>query len=177
MFFGVPGLKKTFSAFLVSVLVGITLFSCGYKSNNSNRSSQSRLTFRVFVSNPLHPTSGGGGAPALEIIDSSKVVLMPFLVSLYNAGPDAGLMALSPKRDRTLVFSPSSNGLGVVDNATESAAGSIALLGATESLFVSADNVTAFVAVPRGLVSGQPPGGVERINISSGAVTATIPIP
>ncbi len=177
MFFGVPGLKRTLSTFFVSILLGMTL-SCGYNNNSNTQSSQSKLTHRVFVSNPLHPTSGGGGAPALEIIDDSKDVLSPFLVSLSGAGPDAGLMAVSPKKDRTLVFSPSSNSLGIVDNTTESAIGSVALLGPTESIFISEDDITAFVAVPGALVSGQPTAGaVERINISTGAVTATIPIP
>src|SRR6266567_6218192 len=176
MLFGVPGLKRTLSTFFVSILLGMTL-SCGYKNNNNTRYSQSRLKYRVFVSNPLHPTSGGGGAPALEIIDATKDMLSPFLVSLSGAGPDVGLMALSPKKDRTLVFSPSSNSLGIVDNTQESAIGSVGLLGATESMFVSGDDITAFVAVPGALISGQPAGAVERINISTGGVTATIPIP
>ncbi len=169
-------MKRTFSTFFVSILLGMTL-SCGYKNNNNTRYSQSRLKYRVFVSNPLHPTSGGGGAPALEIIDATKDMLSPFLVSLSGAGPDVGLMALSPKKDRTLVFSPSSNSLGIVDNTQESAIGSVGLLGATESMFVSGDDITAFVAVPGALISGQPAGAVERINISTGGVTATIPIP
>src|SRR5262249_4491642 len=87
-------------------------------------------------------------------------------------------MALSPKRDRTLVFSPSNHALSVVDNASESAAASISLPGATDSFLVWTDNATAFVAIPGVSVNGQTsPGEVVRVNITNGSTTATIPVP
>src|SRR5260370_26748498 len=142
MLLGVPGLKRTFSAFFVSILLGMTLFSCGYKKSNNTQYNQKNLAFRVFVSNPLHPTTSGGGAPALEVIDASKDVLSPFVVSLAGAGPDAGMMAVSPNKSRTLVYSPSSNSVGIISNAQQAAAGSVGLLVPTESMFVSGDSVT-----------------------------------
>src|SRR5262249_8722298 len=52
------------------------------------------------------------------------------------------------------------------------------LPGATDSFFVWTDNTTAFVAVPSAPVTGQTSlGAVERVDISSGAITATIAIP
>jgi hypothetical protein len=44
-------------------------------------------------------------------------------------------------------------------------------------MFVAGDNTTGFVAVPTAPVSGQASGVVERIDISTGGITATIPIP
>jgi hypothetical protein len=173
---GVPGLKRTLTALSVFILLGLALISCGYTSSSNNQ-TRSKLKFRAFISNPLHPSQAGGGSPVLEIVDASKDVYRGFLVSLAGTVPEAGMMALSPKKDRTLVFSPSNNALGIVDNATESAAGSVTLPGATESFFVSGDNTTAFVAVPTAPVPGQPAGGVGRINLSTPAITATLPLP
>jgi hypothetical protein len=173
---GVPRLKRTLRGLSVLILLAPVLVSCGYKGSSNNQ-NHSGLKFRAFVSNPLHPLSTGGGTPVLEIVDASKDVLSNFPISLAGSVSDAGIMAMSPKKDRTLVFSPGSNALALVDNATESASGSVSLPGATESFFVWTDNTTAFVAVPGAAVPGQSSGGVGRINISSGAITATIPVP
>jgi hypothetical protein len=177
MLFGVPGLKRTLNAFAVSILVSAMLVSCSNYNSAGNRQGKSGLKFRAFVSNPLHQTSSGVIIPDLEIVDASKDVQSPFGVSLSGALPDAGMMVLSPKKDKTLVVSPSSNRFAVVDNATESASGSLGLPGPTESLFVWTDDTTAFIAVPNAAVAGQVPGAVERVDISSGAMTAAIPVP
>jgi hypothetical protein len=173
---GVPGLKRTLRGLSVLILLVPVLVSCGYRGSSNNQ-NHSGLKLRAFISNPLHPLSSGGGTPVLEIMDASKDVLSNFLVSLSGSVSDVGIMAMSPKKDRTLVFSPGSNALAIVDNATESASGSVSLPGATESFFVWTDNTTAFVAVPTAPVPGQSAGGVGRINISSGAISATIPVP
>ena len=111
----------------------------------------------------------------MDIVDASKDLLSFYAVSLGGAEPDAGMMAESPKRDRTLVFSPSNNGLAVVANAQETVGLTLTLPGATESMFVWTDNTTAFVAVPSIAIKPQtPPGAVGRINISSGATTSAI---
>ncbi len=167
-------MKRTLRGLSVLILIWPALVSCGYKGSSQ---SHSGLKLRAFVSNPLHPLSSGGGTPVLEIVDASKDVLSGFLVSLSGSVSDAGMMALSPKKDRTLVFSPTNNSLVVVDNATESASGAVSLPGATESFFVWTDDTTAFVAVPTATVSGQPAGVVGRINTSSSPITATVPVP
>jgi hypothetical protein len=101
-----------------------------------------------------------------------------FVVSLSGSVPDAGMMVESPKRDRTLVFSPSNNGLSIVSNAQESVSLTLGLPGATESMFVWTDNTTAFVAVPSASIAGQASlGAVGRIDISSGAITAIVGLP
>src|SRR5260370_28489503 len=157
---GVPGLKRTLSACVVSILISVGLVSCSsYTAHNNTRSG---LKFRAFVSNPLHPGSSGGGVPVLEIIDASKDVLSPTAVSLIGAEPDAGFMVESPKRDRTLVFSPSNNGLAIVDNAQESVVSTMTLPGATESMFVSTDNTQAPVPAAEAPEPRQPDRGRGR---------------
>ncbi len=171
-------MKRTLSAFSVFVFLGLGLVSCSSYNAPSSGGTRSGIKFRAFVSNPVQPAQSGGGFPALDILDASKDALSFYTVSLSTSEPDAGMMVESPKRDRTLVFSPSSNGLAVVDNAQESVALTLNLPGATESMFVWTDNTTAFIAVPNVPIAGQAsPGGVGRINISSGAITATIGVP
>jgi len=168
-------LKRTLRGLSVFILLGPALVSCGY-SGSSNQ-THSGLKFRAFISNPLHPLSTGGGTPVVEIVDASKDVLSSFPISLAGSVSGAGMMALSPKKDRTLVFSPDNNAIAIVNTSGESALGAVSLPGATESFFVWTDNTTAFVAVPTASVPGQPAGGVGRVNISSGAITAIIPVP
>jgi hypothetical protein len=168
-------LKRTLSALVVSVFASASLVSCG--SYSSSGTPPSRLTLRAFVSNPLHLSTSGGIIPALEIVDASKDVLSLAGVSLSGALPDAGMMVLSPKKDRTVVVSPTSDRIAIVDNATESVASSLGLPGPTESLLVWTDDTTAFVAIPSATLSGQAAGGVGRINLSTGAITAIIPVP
>src|SRR3954468_22903628 len=142
MIFGVPGLKRTLSLFSVLIVVSLGLIACGYK-NSSRQGSRSGLKFRAFVSNPLHPGTSGGGFPALEIMNATKDLVSGFGVSLSGLS-DAGMMVLSPKKTRTLVISPSSNQMAVVDNATESSSGVLTLAGLTESVFIASDDATAF---------------------------------
>ncbi len=168
-------MKKTLSGFFVCILLTVALVSCGYNSSGSQY-RVGRIKLRAFVSNPVHPNGAGGGAAALEVVDASKDLLSPFLVPL-NEVPDAGMMAVSPKRDRTLTYSPANHALAIVSNAQEAVASTVSLLGPTESMFVWIDNTTAFVAVPNAAVAGQPAGVVERIDISTATTTATIPVP
>ena len=170
-------MKRTLSVITVSLWVSAVLVSCSnYNSRGGGQQGRSGLKFRAFVSNPLHLSTFGLISPALEIVDASKDVLSVYGVSLSGVLPDAGMMVLSPKKDKTLVVSPSSR-FAVVDNATESSSGSLTLPGPTESLFVWTDDTTVFIAVPNAPVAGQAPGIVERVDISSGAITATIPVP
>jgi hypothetical protein len=173
-------LKRSFS-FFVSIVLCTGLISCGgYNNNNNNRNNRSGLTFRAFISNPVNPSSTGGGFPGLDIIDAKKDMLSPFEVSLSGTVASAGMMVESPKRDRTVIYSAgtasSNSTLGIVDNATESSTSSVALPGPTESMFVASDSNTLFAAVPSAPITGQSPGAVVQVSLPNSAVTATIPV-
>ncbi|HKW17916.1 MAG TPA: hypothetical protein VJO35_10440 [Terriglobales bacterium] len=172
-------MKRTLSSFFVFILLATGLVSCGGKSTTRTNSG---LTYRIFVSNPLNPTPLGTIFPGLNIVDATKDVLSAFDVDLSGTTTNAGMMVESPKRDRTVVFSPTSdvtqsNTLAMVDNAKETASGSVTLPGPTESMFVWSDNTTLFAAVPRAAVTGQPAGAVLQIDIVKNSISATIPIP
>jgi len=171
-------LKRTLSSFFVFILLATGLVSCG---GSSKPPTASGLTYRAFVSNPLNPTVGGTVFPGLNIVDATKDVLSAFDVDLSGTASSAGFMVGSPKRDRTVVFSPTTdvsqtNTLAIIDNAKENASGSVTLPGPTESMFVWTDDTTLFTAVPTAPVTGQAAGAVLEINLSSNSLTATIPI-
>jgi hypothetical protein len=175
-------LKRSLSSLFVSIVLCTGLISCGGYNNNNNTNNRSGLTFRAFISNPVNPSSTGGGFPGLDIIDARKDMLSPFEVSLSGTVASAGTMVESPKRDRTVVYSAtgtdgSNSTLGIVDNATESASSSVTLPGPTESMFVAGDNNTLYAAVPSAPITGVSPGAVVQVSLPSAAVTATIPVP
>ena len=182
-------MKRLFLSISVLVAVSVTIISCGGGSSSTTSHKPSGLTFRVFISNPLYPGSTGvtgANLPVLNIVDALHDILSTSLVALTGDSAQPGLMALSPNLKFTLVYSPTGNSVTVVDNSTEavaSASGSssplppFTLAGFSESIAVSPSNTTAFAAVPTAPVSGQDPGAVEVLNLQSGGIEASIPVP
>jgi hypothetical protein len=171
-------LKRTLSSFFVLIVLCTGFISCGGSAPSTTTSG---LTYRAFVSNPSNPGASGGGFPALDIIDATQDLLSPFQVSLSGTVGSAGMMAESPKRDRTVVFSGSGNSgsdsvLAIVDNAKETPASSVTLPGPTESMFVWIDDTTLFAAIPNAPISGQSPGAVVQVTLANAAIAATIPV-
>lgn len=188
MLLGVPVLKRVLTSLAVLVTASVTIVACsGYKSSSNSNSTHrtSGLKFRAFVSNPLFP-SGGFNAPVINIVDASKDVLAPSLVSLVANSPQPGLMALSSDLKFTGIFSPVGNSVTIIDNNTESVAGiagttatlpSITLPGLTESMFFSNDHNTLYAAVPSAPTNESSPGAVEVLNLQTGAISASLPVP
>ena len=175
-------------AIAVAVLIGASVFavSCGsYNSNNNSSSTPtSGLSFRAFVSNPLSPAGGGGGVPVLNIVDASKDVVAPQRVNLSGSIAQAGMMVVSPDRKFSMVYSPSTNAVVLVDNTAETLVASgnsslppVTLPGPTESIFISKFNTLGYAAVPTAPVLGQSPGAIVRIALSTASITAVVPIP
>ena len=163
---------------------GMFLVSCGYSNPTVPTTPTSGITFRAFVSNPLSPITGGGGAPVLNIVDASKDLLAFQRVSLITNVPQAGMMAVSPNKKLTMVYSGSSNSIALVDNTAETIVSSgsstlpaVLLPGSTVSMFVSKLNTEGFAAVPTAPVLGQSPGAIVRISMASNAADALVPIP
>ena len=186
MLFGVPRLKKALNCIFVGVLFGVSLSCNNYNNNNpytpynGSPPPLSSITFRAYVSNPVQPSAiGAGGTPVLNIVDASTDILSPYTVALSSLSAsitDPGMMALSPQQDRTLVSSAADSKIAIVNNSQNSVT-AVTLPGASESFFVWSDNRTAFAAVPSASTPGQSPGAVERIDLASATITATIPVP
>jgi hypothetical protein len=176
-------LRRTSITIAVLIALWVTV-SCGsYNNSSGSQQKTSGLKFRAFASNPLRPLSTGGTAPVLEIVDALQDRLSGFVVNLLGSNPNPGLMVLSPNKKFTLVFSASNNAVSVVDNAQEKLVQSgtailpsITLPGFTDSIVVGSDNLTAYAAVSSTPVVGQSPGAVEVLNLSSGTISASLPI-
>jgi hypothetical protein len=178
-------LKKTFVSMVVLIAFSVVIVCCGGSKSTSNQHKVSGLRFRAFVSNPLFP-SGIGNAPVINIVDALQDVVSPATISLLGTSTQPGIMVVTSDLSRTVVFSPSGDSITVLDNRTESIATltggttsvpSIVLPGLTESIFVAGDNVSAYAAVPSAPVLGQSPGAVVAMDLGSGTITATIPVP
>ncbi len=143
MLFGVPGLNRILTSMAVLVTACAIIISCGSNSSSS-AGKPSRLRFRAFVSNPLLPI-GGANSPVLNVVDALQDQLSLSVISLQGNSTQPGLMALSPNKVVTAVYSAAGNSVVVVNNVNEAiatAAGStsplpvMTLPGFTESLFI-----------------------------------------
>jgi hypothetical protein len=188
MFLGAPGLKRAALAILVLVAASAGLVSCGSynSSGSSTQQNPNAVKLRAFVSNPLFP-NGTSTAAVLNVVDALQDV-MSTVVSVGSTSPTPGMMVLFPNKRFTLVFSASNNSISVVNNATQSLSQnsggttiSITLPDFTESLVVAPDNATGYAALPNtpnpGQLPGQPPGLLEVLDLSNGAIAAAIPVP
>ena len=189
MSLGVSRLKQSVLAILLPIAASAMLVSCGSNNNNNNligsapEANPATIRVHVFVSNPLFPASTST-APVLNVVDGQLDLISPNVVSVGATSPMPGMMVLFPNKRFTLVFSSSNSSISVVNNASQSVAqnsggtsASIALPGFSESIVVAPDNVTGYAAVPNALVTGQSPGVVDVLNLSTDTVSAALPVP
>lgn len=160
----------------VAVLVAacVATVGCGSNYNSNNAPHQSGLKFRAFVSNPLSPLG-----PTVNIVDASRDLLSPASIGLLGILPQTGFMTVTPDLRLTLLYSPPGD-IAVINNATEapqSATPTISLPGSSESIVVAHNNASAYVAVPAAPIAGESPGAVVAIDLISGGIQATIPVP
>jgi DNA-binding beta-propeller fold protein YncE len=162
-------LKRVALRSALLVAAGFILISCG---STKKVGPPSGLTTRVFASQSVaSPTA----FPGLIIINGQYDTVAR--ARTISAGGAPGLMAISPDRASLLVFDSSNNSVQVVNTTTESSNGSIQLTGSTTSILNLASGA-GYVAVPAApMNTGTPPGGVVALNLSSGGITATVPIP
>jgi hypothetical protein len=164
-------LKKALILVSCVLPVSLVLLSCG-STPSSSGGSGSGLKFRAFISQDVN---AGNVSAGVQIIDAKKDVRA--FVAPISAGARPGLMVVTPNRVQTLVFSDADNRLTLISNGGESASAQTTLPGFTESIVVSPDSLTAYVAVPTASVVGQSPGAVEILNLNTGGITGQIAIP
>lgn len=179
MLFGVPGLKRAIIYSVVIFVAVVFIASCG----SGSKATTSGLSYRAFVSNPLL----SGIAPVLQIVNAQNDTLPGNTIGLTGELVQPSMMTLSPSRRYTLVYSPTSPAVALVDNTKESlaenssgsaATTSISLPGMSESMFIANDNATGYVAVPSAPTqAGQTLGAVLQLALLNGSISASIPIP
>ncbi len=168
MLLGAFRLKRAALVLAVFVLTSMSFLSCGYST--SYYKPPSGLTERVLASQSAStPTAFAG----LIIINGQLDTVGRGEIS---AGGSPGLMEISPERSTLLAFDSSNNRVEVVNTKTEAATGSIQLPGPTTSMAVPLPTA-GYAAVPSAPLNGSSPGAVVVMNLTSGAITATISVP
>lgn len=162
---------------LMFILPASLWLSCGSSSSSGSSTQSSGLKFRAFITNNV---SAGTATAGVYVVDASKDVRPP--VSPISAGSTPGMMVVTPNRAETLVFSGngtqfSDNTFSIIGNASEANIAHLTLPGMTESIVVSPDSSTAYVAVPNAFVVGQSPGIVEIISLGSGTKAGEVSCP
>jgi hypothetical protein len=154
---------------VILALISVSFLACGYSS--SYYKPPSGLATRVFASQSISsPTSGAG----LVIINGANDSLAR--ASGIRTGSSPGLMAISPERSTLLVFDSGANSVQVVNTKTETLTGAIQLAGPTTSM-VAPTSSFGYVAVPRAVLNGSPPGAIEVLNLTIGGVASTLSVP
>jgi len=173
---GVRLLKRTATGFaLICAITGA--LSCGGYS--APQAPSTGLTFRAFVSQdvsaPVSSVFPSGVSAGLFIINATNDLNSNQFISTGN---DAGMLVLSPNRSLTLAVSTSNGDVAIVGNAAEKTTGSgITLPGVTESIAISSNDALGYAAVRNASFTGQAPGGVFLMNLSSGAANTSTSIP
>ncbi len=177
-------MKRCLLVLAVMILTSVGLISCGTSSKNSSSSSSSSSTstpkpsglkFRAVVSQDVQT---GIATPGLILIDALKDLRAN--VPIIGSSFQPATLFLSPDRKLTVAISIDQSRLEVLNNNTEaiSGIGSIQLPGNTESVVISADDATAYVAVPNAAVpGGGSVGAIAIVNLTSGGAPPTLPLP
>jgi hypothetical protein len=175
MLLGVPRLKRAVAVLVVVLMAGLTFISCG-SSSTPTGGHPSGLKFRAFVSQDV---SSPTASPGVVIIDA----INDLLKSRISGGAGLGaasflptMMVESNNRQTTVAVNIDGKSLQVINNSTEAATGTVTLPGVTESLVISVDGSTAYVAVPNAPITEGTPGGIVAINLGTGSVTTTVPV-
>jgi len=171
MILGVACLRKPVIVLVVCTLASLLLISCGgYKSGAAATSSG--LKFRALVSQDVQTIDTG-----LIIIDA--LLDQRARIPAVNGGVLPAMMVVSNDRKLTLAVSSAFNAFEVMDNVQEKITIANANLpGPTDSVVISPDNASAYVAVATAPVpGGGTAGGIAITSLSSGNITSTLPIP
>ncbi len=143
--------------------------SCGGGGSNSHPSGVKQ---RAFITNTY--------AGAIQIIDASKDIGPRWQIPSGSGqflGISPTFFVMSPDKSISVVFDELSQQVSVVDNVKESVKGSIALPAWTDSIVVSSDNKTGWVAVRNAVVANAPTGAIGVLDLVNNAVSAQIPVP
>jgi hypothetical protein len=175
MLLGVLRLRRALLFLCLLVFTAVGLVSCG-SSSNSSQATTSGLKFRALVSQDV--STGTILGAGLIIINAEKDARAPVApISLTNFSSFfPGMMVVSDNRQITLAVSNPTNTIGIFANSQEKAIASVSLPGNTDSVVISTDGLTGYAAAPSAPVPAGNPGGVVVFSISSGAITATVPV-
>ena len=177
-----PGARPLRLAAVLSGFITVLLMAaCG--SGQPSTTTTSGLKNRAFITNTF---SGN-----LQIVDTQNDTTAYTQQTTNSAGQiipgepvtiavsaSVTLEAESPSHVTTAVYDPGTFAVNFITNSTETVAGNAAPLSAVSQMLYSTDSTTVYAAEPVLSVSGAPRlGGIEALNATSFATTATYAVP
>jgi hypothetical protein len=157
-------LKRVLIFLLFLLPATATWLSCG--GTPAGGAKTSGLHYRAFITNTVSAGTESAGVFVLDALNDVRARAAPI-----TAGNTPGIMVVTPNLAQTLIFSgsgteSSDNELSFINNATEENSAHVTLPGMTQSIVVSPDSSTAYVAVPTAPVVGQSPGVVDVVALN-----------
>jgi DNA-binding beta-propeller fold protein YncE len=161
-------LSRRFLSLMLALTALLALASCGGGSSSSSNSTTNTSGFahRILLQNSYYGT--------VIIMDADTDLIWPSVISL---GSGVNHIAESMDNKLTLMSSPTTNRIYVIDNATEALTTSIAIPSYTDSFSVLADNTTGIAAVRNAPIDNMSSGAVVLLDTTNAAVTSMIPVP
>ena len=165
-------MNRAITSILLTGVMGLLLVSCGGGGNNNTTTKTSGIKTRAFVSN-----SANG---YIEIIDYAKQIQTGFGIS---AGSGAGMMVLTPDKASTLIVDSAGgqNAISIIDNKTEKALATVMIPAPTNSVVVSPDSKTAWVATRNAPATDSggnvlQTGAVQVVDLTKQTLGTQIPV-
>jgi hypothetical protein len=165
---------------LALILAATFVVSCSSSYNNTSSvgigsaSAQTRAFISQEVNLPISTTFPAGVPAGLFVIDAIQDLRAPGFIGTNNP---AGQMVVAPTKTLTLVMAPDANTVAIVNNPTESFAGTITLPSQTESIVINPASNTGYAAVPNAPVSGASPGAILVLDLTgTGSIISTVPL-
>jgi hypothetical protein len=170
-------LRRALIFLLFLLPASLALLSCGGGTGSAGGSQTSGIKYRAFLTNSVSANTGAAGVYIVNAQTDVRALVPPI-----STGNTPGLMALTPNRSQTLVFSGfgtpfPDNQFSIINNSTEAVSAHATLPGYTESFVVSPDSTTAYIAIPAASVAGQSSGVVDIANLGAGTLAAEIYCP
>jgi hypothetical protein len=162
-------LKKTaLIALLASALVGFN--SCSGPS--AYRPPPNSIFNRVMASQDVTSLNSEAGVVIINGEFDELELIRPI-----STGGTPQLLVISPNRSTLLAYDSSNNQVGVINTAKTTLTTSVQLPGPTNSMAFPSTLSYAYAAVPTAPLIGLPPGAVEIMNLTSGAIVYNVSVP
>ena len=171
---------KRLPVLVLTLLIVVFITSCGGGSNSSTTPA-SKVQHRAFISNTysgnlqIMDTQNDTTPYTAQTIDPTTGQLVPGVPVTITVGGSLTFEVVSPDRTNTLVYSQTGNLLEFVDNASETASGSVTLPDFADMALYSPDGTKVYAPVRNVPVTGARPGAVEVI--ASATITTSYAVP
>jgi hypothetical protein len=174
------GDRRTRVAALIPALAAVVMLAaCGGGSPTTTTSGAKNRAFitNAFSGNVQIVDSQNDTTPMTQETTNSAGQLVPGQPVTIAISTTVTLEAENPAHTTTAVYDPSTFTINFVTNSSETVSGTGALTSSTGMMLYSSDGSTIYAPEPNLSVSQNALGGVELVNTSTFAISATYAVP